>query len=85
MLCGGAISHAPLEKASLADFDLLYRSNLRGHYALIQATLPLLRQQKGQIVFINSSAGLRSPATVGQLFRQRNTPSGRLPTFCATR
>ena len=66
VLCGGAISHGALEKASLADFDLLYRSNLRGHYALIQATLPLLREQKGQIVFINSSSGLRSPATVGQ-------------------
>ena len=66
VLCGGAISHSALEKASLADFDLLYRSNLRGHYALIQATLPRLREQKGQIVFINSSAGLRSSATVGQ-------------------
>jgi NADP-dependent 3-hydroxy acid dehydrogenase YdfG len=64
--CGGAISHNPLEKASLADFDLLYRSNLRGHYALVQAALPLLRQARGQIVFINSSAGLRAAATAGQ-------------------
>ena len=66
VLCGGAISHGPLERASLADFDLMYRANLRGHYALTQALLPLLRKQHGQIVFINSSAGLRSPATVGQ-------------------
>src|SRR6266852_7744105 len=66
ILCGGAISHGPLEKAPLADFDLMYRSNLRAHYALTQALLPLLRKQKGQVVFINSSAGLRSPATVGQ-------------------
>ena len=44
----------------------MYRSNLRGHYALTQALLPLLRKQHGQIVFINSSAGLRSPASVGQ-------------------
>jgi NADP-dependent 3-hydroxy acid dehydrogenase YdfG len=66
VLCGGAIFHAPLEKASLADFDLMYRSNVRGHYFMIQTMLPLLRKSAGQIVFINSSAGLRSPATTGQ-------------------
>ncbi len=66
VLCGGAISHGPLERAPLAEFDLMYRSNVRGHYALTQALLPLLRTQKGQIVFINSSAGLRSPAAAGQ-------------------
>jgi NADP-dependent 3-hydroxy acid dehydrogenase YdfG len=66
VLCGGAISHGALERASLDEFDKMYRANVRGHYALIQALLPLLRKQRGQIVFINSSAGLRSPATVGQ-------------------
>jgi NADP-dependent 3-hydroxy acid dehydrogenase YdfG len=66
ILCGGVISHGPLEKAPLEEFDLMYRSNLRGHYALTQALLPLLRKQHGQIVFINSSAGLRSPSGAGQ-------------------
>lgn len=66
VLCGGAISHGALDKASLADLDLMYRSNVRGHYAMLQTMLPLLRKGLGQIVFINSSAGLRSPATVGQ-------------------
>ncbi len=66
VLCGGAIFHGTLEKASLAEFDLMYRSNVRGHYALIQTMLPLLRKNAGQIVSINSSAGLRSPATTGQ-------------------
>ena len=66
VLCGGAIFHGPLAKASLADFDLMYRSNVRGHYLMIQTMLPLLRKSRGQIVFINSSAGLRSPATTGQ-------------------
>jgi NADP-dependent 3-hydroxy acid dehydrogenase YdfG len=66
VLCGGAISHGPLEKAPLADLDLMYRSNLRGHYAMVQALLPLVRKCAGQIVFINSSAGLRSPASTGQ-------------------
>jgi NADP-dependent 3-hydroxy acid dehydrogenase YdfG len=66
VLCGGAIAHGALEKASLADFDLMYQSNLRGHYAILQTLLPLLRKCQGQIVFINSSAGLRSPAASGQ-------------------
>jgi NADP-dependent 3-hydroxy acid dehydrogenase YdfG len=66
VLCGGAISHGALDKASLADLDLMYRSNVRGHYALLQTMLPFLRKGIGQIVFVNSSAGLRSPATVGQ-------------------
>jgi len=66
VLCGGAIFHGLLAKASIADFDLMYRSNVRGHYLMIQTMLPLLRKAKGQIVFINSSAGLRSPATTGQ-------------------
>lgn len=66
VLCGGAIFHGLLAKASIADFDLMYRSNVRGHYLMIQTMLPLLRKSKGQIVSINSSAGLRSPATTGQ-------------------
>jgi len=66
VLCGGAIFHAPLEQASLADFDSMYRSNVRGHYFMIQTALPLLRKSKGQIVFVNSSAGLRSSAAAGQ-------------------
>ena len=66
ILCGGAISHGSLERASLDQLDLMYRANVRAHYALTQALLPLLRKRHGQIVFINSSAGLRSPATVGQ-------------------
>ena len=66
VLCGGAIAHGAHEKAPLADLDLMYRSNMRGHYALIQTMLPLLRKAKGQIVFVNSSAGLRSPVNAGQ-------------------
>ena len=60
VLCGGTIVHGPLGKFSLADVDLMYRSNLRAYHALLQATLPLLRKARGQIVFVNSTAGLRS-------------------------
>jgi len=66
VLCGGAIAHGTLEKSTLSDLDLMYRSNVRGHYALLQTMLPLLRKAPGQIAFINSSAGLRSPAGGGQ-------------------
>ena len=62
VLCGGAIFHGTTELAAIEEFDLQYRSNLRGHYALIQLLLPLLRKKQGQIVFINSSAGIRMPS-----------------------
>lgn len=63
VLCGGAIFHYATEQATLDQFDLQYRSNVRGHYALVQTLLPLLRRQQGQIVFINSSVATR--ASVG--------------------
>lgn len=66
VLCGGAIAHGLHAAASLTDLDLMYRANVRGHYALIQTVLPLLRKAKGQLVFVNSSSGLRSPVNAGQ-------------------
>jgi NADP-dependent 3-hydroxy acid dehydrogenase YdfG len=53
-------------KASVGDFDLQYRTNLLGPYLLTQDLLPMMLQRHGQIVFINSSAGLSSRANVGQ-------------------
>lgn len=53
-------------EASLDDFDLQYRTNVRGPYLLTQALLPALRRARGQIVFVNSSAGLQAGAGVGQ-------------------
>jgi NADP-dependent 3-hydroxy acid dehydrogenase YdfG len=67
VLCGGAIFHGTIAEATLDQLDLQYRSNVRGHYALVQALFPLLRKQRGQIVFINSSAATRpSSSGVGQ-------------------
>jgi NADP-dependent 3-hydroxy acid dehydrogenase YdfG len=60
VLCGGTILYGTIQHATLAEFDLQYRSNLRGHYALVQALLPFLRRQRGQIVFINSSVATRA-------------------------
>jgi NADP-dependent 3-hydroxy acid dehydrogenase YdfG len=62
ILCGGAIFHRTTDQATLDEFDLQYRSNVRGHYALVQALLPLLRKQRGQAVLINSSVATRSAA-----------------------
>jgi NADP-dependent 3-hydroxy acid dehydrogenase YdfG len=48
----------PIEKASLADFDTQYQTNVRAPYALTQSLLPLLKGARGQVVFINSSSGV---------------------------
>lgn len=62
----GVISFGPLESASVEDFDRQYRINVRAPYALTQALLPMIRLRQGQIVFINSSAGLNAGPNVGQ-------------------
>src|SRR5262249_24957930 len=66
VLCGGVMMHSPIETAWLANFDLQYHSNVRSHFAMTQLMLPLLRQAQGQIVFINSSAALRTRAGTAQ-------------------
>ncbi len=62
----GYISMGRIETASLKDFDMHFRTNVWGPYALTQALLPMLKLRKGQVVFINSSAGLNARANVGQ-------------------
>ena len=64
--CAGVISFGRLESATVEDFDRQYRTNVRAPYALTQALLPMLRTRRGQIVFINSSAGLNASTNVGQ-------------------
>jgi short-subunit dehydrogenase len=56
----GSIEHAPL-----AEFDQLFRVNLRAPYALTQALLPMISPRRGQIVFVNSSVGLVTRTHVG--------------------
>lgn len=48
----------PMERACIKNLDVQYRTNVRGPYALTQHLLPLLTAARGQIVFVNSSAGL---------------------------
>jgi NADP-dependent 3-hydroxy acid dehydrogenase YdfG len=60
------ISLGRIESAPVEDFDWQYQTNVRAPYVLTQALLPMLRSRRGQIVFINSSAGLSAGANVGQ-------------------
>jgi len=62
----GVIFLGPIADAPVEEFDRQYRTNIRGPFILTQTLLPLLRQHRGQIVFINSSAGLSSQAHLSQ-------------------
>jgi NAD(P)-dependent dehydrogenase (short-subunit alcohol dehydrogenase family) len=62
----GIVHMGSVAEAPIADFDLQFRTNLLSPYVLTQDLLPLLLQCEGQIVFINSSAGLTARANVGQ-------------------
>jgi NADP-dependent 3-hydroxy acid dehydrogenase YdfG len=64
--CAGEIHHAQHADASIADLDAQYHSNVRGPYLLTKSLLPLLRVSAGQVVFINSTSGLRASARAGQ-------------------
>ena len=62
----GLISLGRLEFSSVADFDRQYQTNVRAPFLLTQSLLPMLKSGKGQVVFINSSAGLRAGVNIGQ-------------------
>jgi NADP-dependent 3-hydroxy acid dehydrogenase YdfG len=66
VLSSGTIAHAPHDAARVEDFDAQYRANVRAPYLLTQSLLPLLKTAGGQVVFINSSAGLQASAGAGQ-------------------
>jgi NADP-dependent 3-hydroxy acid dehydrogenase YdfG len=63
--CGGAIDHGKVADAPLSVLDHLYRTNVRGPMVLTQSMLPFLKKPRGQIVFINSSAGLTTRPNTG--------------------
>jgi NADP-dependent 3-hydroxy acid dehydrogenase YdfG len=62
----GVYALGRIEAAPVEDFDWQYRTNVRAPFMLTQALLPLLKARQGQIVFINSTVGLRAGANVGQ-------------------
>ena len=54
----GTIRLGNIESAGWGDFDEQYRANLRAPFLLTKALLPMLKETRGQVVFVNSSAGL---------------------------
>jgi NADP-dependent 3-hydroxy acid dehydrogenase YdfG len=62
----GTIARADIADAAIDDFDRQYAANVRAPYALTQALLPSLIRAGGQVVFVNSSAGLAPSANAAQ-------------------
>lgn len=61
----GAIATAPLASVAPADLDRQYRVNVRAPVLITQSLLAPLQAARGQIVFINSSLGLRTKERAG--------------------
>jgi len=62
----GVIWLGPLETATANQLDGHYKINLRAPYLLTQGLLPALKSRQGQVLFLNSSAGLTAKANAGQ-------------------
>jgi short-subunit dehydrogenase len=62
----GVQASGTFSESCVDTLDWQYRVNVRAPYVLTQALLPTLIARKGQIVFMNSSAGLTAKAKVGQ-------------------
>lgn len=60
----GVFARGEIGDASSDDLDQQYRTNLRAPYLLTARLLPLLRPDRGQIVFVNSTAGLTATGGV---------------------
>jgi short-subunit dehydrogenase len=54
----GIVRLGSVETAAWDDLDEQYRINLRAPYLITKALLALLKDSSGQVVFVNSSAGL---------------------------
>jgi NAD(P)-dependent dehydrogenase (short-subunit alcohol dehydrogenase family) len=61
----GSIHLGNIESAGWEDLDAEYRTNLRAPFLLTKALLPLLKESGGQVVFVNSTAGLAAGADNG--------------------
>lgn len=61
----GALRLGNVEAAGWDDLDELYRVNVRAPFLLTKAFLPMLRDSRGQVVFVNSTAGLVAGADNG--------------------
>jgi NADP-dependent 3-hydroxy acid dehydrogenase YdfG len=62
----GVIRLSSFECASPDQLDWHYKVNVRAPYLLTQGLLPMIKARQGQIVFVNSTAGLRAGANASQ-------------------
>ncbi len=56
----GRVALGPLAEAPIDELDALWRINVRAPLELTQLLLPALRAGPGDVVFLNSGAGLRA-------------------------
>jgi NADP-dependent 3-hydroxy acid dehydrogenase YdfG len=61
----GLILLGAVEETNVEHVDRQYATNVRAPYLLTQRLLPALRLRRGQIVFINSTAGLDARGKAG--------------------
>jgi NADP-dependent 3-hydroxy acid dehydrogenase YdfG len=61
----GTLRMGNVETAGWDDLDEVYRVNVRAPFLLTKAFLPMLKASKGQVVFVNSTAGLVAAADNG--------------------
>jgi NADP-dependent 3-hydroxy acid dehydrogenase YdfG len=68
VLVHSAATHlaAAIAAAAGEDFDLQYQTNVRAPFVLTQGLLPRLKARQGQVVFINSSGGIRAKPNCAQ-------------------
>lgn len=81
--CAGTIGLGELESITLDDFDHHYRVNARAPFLLTQRLLPLLRQDEGQLVFVNSSVAFHTKAGVGAYTASKHALRAIADTFRA--
>jgi len=72
----GVIAVGAVEKAPIDEFDRQLKVNVRAPYLLTQALLPLIKARRGQIVFINSNAGLCAVPGSGQYSASKHALTG---------
>jgi NADP-dependent 3-hydroxy acid dehydrogenase YdfG len=60
----GIFARGLIGEASVTELDDQYRTNLRAPYLLTARLLPLFRPERGQIVFVNSTAGLNASGSI---------------------
>jgi NAD(P)-dependent dehydrogenase (short-subunit alcohol dehydrogenase family) len=56
----GHISNGTIESTGLAEWDAMMSVNLRAVFNMMQTTLPLLQEKRGNIVNVSSVTGLRA-------------------------